>query len=35
MVDALTPATSTGTWENAYGFYSFGRTYTMKLRINF
>lgn len=35
MVDALTPATSTGTWENAYGFYNFGRTYTMKLRINF
>ncbi len=35
MVDATTPSDADGTWENAYGFYSFGRTYTMKLRINF
>lgn len=35
IVDATTPSDATGTWENAYGFYSFGRTYSMKLRINF
>ncbi len=35
MVDATTPSDATGTWENAYGFYSFGRTYSVKLRVNF
>ena len=35
MVDATTPSDVAGTWENAYGFYSFGRTYSMKLRVNF
>ncbi len=35
IVDATTPSDATGTWENAYGFYSFGRTFSMKLRINF
>lgn len=30
------PLTSDGTWENAsFVFYSFGRTYSMKLRLNF
>ncbi|MDE5662136.1 MAG: TonB-dependent receptor, partial [Muribaculaceae bacterium] len=35
IVDATTPSDADGTWENAYGFYAFGRTYSMKLRINF
>ena len=35
MVDATTPSDADGTWENAYGFYSFGRTYSVKLRIAF
>ncbi len=36
VVDAYTNATEEGTWSNAYRvFYSFGRTYAMKLRINF
>ncbi|MBJ2182948.1 MAG: carboxypeptidase-like regulatory domain-containing protein [Muribaculaceae bacterium] len=30
------PLTTDGTWENAqFVFYSFGRTYSMKLRLNF
>ncbi|MDE6325503.1 MAG: TonB-dependent receptor plug domain-containing protein [Duncaniella sp.] len=34
--DAYTNATTAGTWENAFRvFYSFGRTYSMKLKINF
>ena len=36
VVDAYTPSSETGTWENAFRvFYSFGRTYAMKLRVNF
>ncbi len=36
VMDATTNMNETGTWENAYGvLYSFGRTYSMKLRINF
>ncbi|MCI5978873.1 MAG: TonB-dependent receptor, partial [Bacteroidales bacterium] len=36
VVDAYTDATTAGTWENAFRvFYSFGRTYSMKLRVNF
>ncbi len=36
VMDAYTDANTDGTWENAYRvFYSFGRTYSMKLRINF
>ena len=36
VVDAYTDAAVDGTWENAYRvFYSFGRTYSMKLRVNF
>ncbi len=36
VVDAYTNATEAGAWNNAYRvFYSFGRTYAMKLRINF
>ena len=36
IMDAYTDATAVGTWQNAYRiFYSFGRTYSMKLRINF
>ncbi len=36
VVDAYTSSSSNGTWENAYRvFYSFGRTYSMKLRVNF
>ena len=36
VVDAYTSSSTNGTWENAYRvFYNFGRTYTMKLRVNF
>ncbi|WP_369524149.1 TonB-dependent receptor domain-containing protein, partial [Muribaculum intestinale] len=36
ITDAMTNTTSNGTWENAYGvFYSFGRTYSIRMRINF
>ena len=36
VVDAYTDYTSVGTWENAYRvFYSFGRTFSAKLRIAF
>ncbi len=36
VMDAYTNSSVDGTWENAYRvFYSFGRTYSMKLRINF
>lgn len=36
VVDAWTNATEIGTWQNAYRvFYSFGRTFSMKLRVNF
>ncbi|MBO5054698.1 MAG: TonB-dependent receptor plug domain-containing protein [Muribaculaceae bacterium] len=36
VMDAYTNASETGTWENAFRvFYSFGRTYSMKLRVNF
>lgn len=36
VMDAYTNTDSRGTWENAYRvFYSFGRTFSMKMRINF
>lgn len=36
IMDAQTPTTSNGTWQEAYSvFYSFGRTYTVRMRINF
>ena len=36
VVDAWSNSEVNATWENIYGvFYSFGRTYSMKLRINF
>ena len=36
ITDAVTGINSRGTWENAYGvFYSFGRTYSVRMRINF
>lgn len=36
VVDAQSNSAEDATWENIYGvFYSFGRTYSMKLRINF
>ena len=36
VTQAATPIGSTGTWENAYQvFYSYGRTYSLKLKINF
>lgn len=36
VVDAYTNTDSRGTWENAYRvFYSFGRTFSMKMRVNF
>ena len=36
IVDARSNSAVDATWENIYGvFYSFGRTYSMKLRINF
>lgn len=34
--DAYTSATQEGTWENAYRvFYSFGRTFSLRLKVNF
>lgn len=36
VVDAWSNSAEDGTWENIYGtFYSFGRTYSMKFRLNF
>lgn len=36
VVDAYTASGSAGTWDNAYRvFYSFGRTYTLRLKIAF
>ena len=36
VTQAATPIGSVGTWENAYQvFYSYGRTYSLKLKINF
>lgn len=36
VVDAYTSSTTNGTWENAFRvFYNFGRTYSIKLRVNF
>lgn len=36
VVDAYTASGSRGTWENAYRvFYSFGRTYSLRLKIAF
>lgn len=36
VVDAYTNTAKKGTWENAYRvFYSFGRTYSIRMRINF
>lgn len=36
VMDAYTSSSTPGTWENAFRvFYSFGRTYSMKLRVNF
>ena len=34
--DAQTPYSENGTWKNAtYAVYSFGRTFSLKLKINF
>ena len=35
MIDATQESGVDGRWDNVYGFYCFGRTYSMKLRINF
>jgi len=36
VTQAETPLGATGDWQNAYSvFYSFGRTYSLKLKINF
>ncbi len=36
ITQAETPLGTTGTWQDAYSvFYSFGRTYSVKLKINF
>lgn len=36
IVDAYTSSTTNGNWENAFRiFYAFGRTFSMKLRVNF
>ncbi len=36
VVDAWSNSETDATWENIYGvFYSFGRTYSVKLRLNF
>lgn len=35
-MDAYTDATVDGTWQNAYRtFYSFGRTYALRLKVSF
>ena len=36
VTQAETPVGAEGTWRNAYSvFYSFGRTYSLKLKVNF
>ena len=36
VVDAYTNSNERGTWQNAARvFYSFGRTYSLRLKINF
>ena len=36
VTQAYCPVSARGTWENAYQvFYSFGRTYSVRLRVNF
>ena len=36
ITQAYTPVASDGTWENAYQtFYSFGRTFSVRMRVNF
>lgn len=36
VMDATTNTDAAGTWQNAYYvYYSFGRTYSLKLRVNF
>ena len=36
VTQAYCPVSAIGTWENAYQvFYSFGRTYSLRLRVNF
>ncbi len=36
VVDAWSSSSEDATWDNIYGvFYSFGRTYSMKFRVNF
>ncbi|MDE6037861.1 MAG: TonB-dependent receptor, partial [Duncaniella sp.] len=36
IMDATTPATVQGTWQNAYKvYYSFGRTYSARLKVAF
>lgn len=36
VMDATTPARSAGTWQNAYKvYYSFGRTYSVRLKVAF
>ncbi len=36
ITQAYCPVSAVGTWENAYqAFYSFGRTFSVKMRVNF
>ncbi|MDE6083281.1 MAG: TonB-dependent receptor, partial [Muribaculaceae bacterium] len=36
VMDAYTSSGSNGTWQNAYRvFYSFGRTYSLRLKLTF
>ena len=36
VMDAYTSTSETGSWDNAYRvFYSFGRTYSVRLKVNF
>ena len=36
IMDAYTSTDTTGAWDNAYRiYYSFGRTYSIRMRINF
>ena len=36
VTQAYTPVSAAGTWQNAYQtFYSFGRTFSVRMKVNF
>ncbi len=35
LKDATTPSNEKGSWQNAYGFYSLGRRFSLRLKISF